>query len=131
LMAPTAHARLGPSSAARWLRCLGSANLIEDLDEPDEGGIAADEGTILHSFCEDCLRGGLHPFDLVGETREHNGYRYTLTEDDADQILSGLDRIDDIPGKLFIEKRLDLSRWMPGQFGTSDVSVVGKRCCTV
>lgn len=126
-MAPTAHARLSPSSASRWLRCLGSVNFIEKLGEEDEGGDAADEGTILHSFCEDCLKDDIHPFDLIGETREHNGYRYTLTENDADHILAGLDRIDEFPGKLLVEKRLDLSRWMPGQFGTSDVIVIGRR----
>lgn len=126
-MAQRAHARLGPSSSARWLRCLGSVNFIEDLDEEDEAGVAADEGTILHSFCEDCLRDDLHPFDLVGQTREYNGYKYTLTDEDAEQILKGLDYIDEIPGKLFIEKRLDLGRWMPGQFGTMDVGIGNKR----
>lgn len=130
-MAPTAHARLSPSSSSRWLRCLGSVRFIEELDEEDEGGVAADEGTILHSFCEDCLRDDLNPFDLVGETREHNGYRYTLTEDDADHIIAGLDRIDEIPGKLFIEKRLDLGRWMPGQFGTMDVGIASRLRATV
>lgn len=130
-MEPRAHARLGPSSASRWLRCPGSVNFIEELDEEEKGTEAADEGTILHSFCEDCLINDINPFDLVGERREYNGYKYRLTSDDAEMMLDGLDYIDDIPGKLLVEKRLDLSRWMPGQFGTSDVSIIGKRVLTV
>lgn len=130
-MAPRAHARLGPSAAARWLRCPGSVNFIEDMDEPDQAGDAAAEGTILHSFMEDCLLKDLNPIDMIGEVREREGYRYELTDDDADNMLDALDRIDDIPGKLFVEKRLDLSRWLPDQFGTSDVGIVGKKRITV
>lgn len=126
-----AHARIGPSSLARALRCPGSVNFIEAMGDEDDAGIAADEGTILHSFCEDCLNKNLDPFDLVGEERTYNGYKYELTEEDAEGILQGLDVIDDIPGKLLVEKRVDLSRWMPDQFGTCDVGVVGKKRITV
>lgn len=128
-MAPTAHARLSPSSSARWLLCPGSVNFIEGLE--DEAGEAADEGTILHSFMEDCLLKDLNPIDLIGERREHNGYSYELDDEMADLMLDALDRIDEIPGKLFVEKRLDLSRWLPKQFGTSDIGIVGKKRITV
>lgn len=126
-----AHARIGPSSLARALRCPGSVNFIEALGDEDDAGIAADEGTILHSFCEDCLTENLDPFDLVGDSRTYNGYTYELTEQDAEGIQEGLDIIDDIPGNLLVEKRVDLGRWMPGQFGTCDVGVVGKNRITV
>lgn len=147
-MAPRAHARLGPSAAARWIRCPGSVKFIEDLEIPDQAGDAADEGTILHYIAEQSLVDDRHPDDWVG-TRvsisdiaewtgnmdggvdETNNFSVEITEDMADGILSGLDRIDEIPGKLFVEKRLDLSRWLPGQFGTSDVGIVGKKRITV
>lgn len=132
-MAPRerAHARIGPSSLARALSCPGSVNFIDSLDDEDGAGPMADEGTILHSFAEDCLNKTLHPFDLVGEERTYNGHRYELTEDDAEGIQAGLDIIDDIPGKLLVEKRVDLGRWMPEQFGTCDVGIVGKKRITV
>ncbi len=132
-MAPRerAHARIGPSSLARALECAGSVNFIDALDEDDGAGPIADEGTILHSFAEDCLNKNLDPFDLVGEERVYNGHRYTLTEEDAEGIMSGLDIIDDIPGRLLVEKRVDLGRWMPEQFGTSDVGIIGRRRITV
>ena len=40
--------------------------------------------------------------------------------------MDGLDVIDDIPGKLMVETRVDLSSWMPDQFGTCDIAVIGK-----
>ncbi len=128
-MAPRerAHAKIGPSALARTIRCPGSINFIESMEEEDSAGVFAAEGTILHSFAEDCLNKGLNPFDLVGEERTYDGYTYELTEDDAQGILDGLDAIDDIPGKLLVEARVDLSRWMPGQFGTCDIAVIDKK----
>lgn len=126
-----AHAKFGPSTLARALRCPGSGNFIEALDDEDSAGVIADEGTILHSFAEDCLTNNLDPYDLVGQQRSYNGYTYELTEDDAKGIQEGLDVIDDIPGKLFVERRVNLSAWMPDQFGTCDIAVIGKRLITI
>lgn len=120
------HAFLPPSAASRWLRCPGSAHLIASL-ELDESGIAAAEGTILHSFCEDILRDGTDVADYIGETRKHGSYSYTLTEEDAEAIQAGVDIIDTIPGRLYVEKRVKLDRWLPGQFGTLDVGIVSNR----
>lgn len=125
-MAPNAHARLSPSSASRWLRCPGSVNFLAEYAE-DEGGIPAAEGTILHSFCEDALRTGCDAYEFVGETREHDRHALTLTDDLADMMQDGLDEIDQIPGKLYIEHRVKLDRWMPGDFGTLDVGIINKR----
>lgn len=132
-MAPTerAHAKISPSALSRIMNCVGSVNFIEALDEPDSAGVFADQGTILHSFAEDCLLKNLDPFDLVGEQRSYNGNTYEFTEEDAEGIMQGLDVIDDIPGKLLVETRVDLSRWMPGQFGTCDICVIGKKRVTI
>lgn len=46
-----AHARLGPSSAHRWLRCPASINLSQ-LVPPRPAGKAAQAGTVLHSVYE-------------------------------------------------------------------------------
>jgi hypothetical protein len=114
------------------MRCPGSINFKEAMDAgADSGGTAADEGTILHSFAESALREEKEAYDYVGETREHNGYSLTLDDDLAAMIQSGLDYIDAIPGKLHIETRVDLKRWMPGQFGTTDVGIVGEKTITI
>ena len=126
-MSANGHSRLSPSSASRWLRCPGSVNFLTDLDEEDSSGVPAAEGTILHSFCEDVLRTGRDAYSYVGEEREHDGYKYTLDEDTADLIQIYVDEIDIIPGKLFIERKVSLDRWMPDQGGTMDVGIVNAK----
>lgn len=124
------HARLSPSSAYRWLYCEASVQFIEDGGFEDESGDAAKEGSILHAWCEECLREDKSAFDLIGRTSTYEGYTYTLDEETAEMMQDGLDLINMIPGKLYVERRLDLGRWMPGQFGTMDVGIIGKRIAT-
>jgi len=116
--------------------------MVEDHEEgPGENRSFAYDGTILHGIMEDCLRDNLDPFDWLGrsisiteyrdeEEDEHvleNSYSLEITDELCSILATGLDEIDSIPGKLFIENRVNLGRWMPGQFGTLDVGIIGKR----
>lgn len=58
-----AHARLGPSSAHRWLRCPASIPLSEQLP-PRPSGSAAAAGTMMHSVFERRL---LNQHDFTSE----------------------------------------------------------------
>lgn len=129
-MAPSAHARLSPSSASRWMRCPGSVNFLEDVEDTAEGTFAA-EGTILHGIMEDCLRNNRDPFRLIGKTFLHEQFELEIDEDTAEMLADGLDQIDAITGRLHIEHKVNLDRWMPGQFGTLDVGIIGKRRVTI
>lgn len=129
-MAPNGHARLSPSASSCWLHCAGSINFIDALgDDEGQEGDAAAEGTILHSVMEDCLRQNVEAYEFIGETRreERAGFELLITEAHADMCQLGLDYIDSIPGKIFIENWVDLSRWMPGQGGTLDLAFLGKK----
>jgi len=47
------HAKLSPSSAARWMTCPGSVALSEGIE--DTSSKNADEGTMMHAFAAMCL----------------------------------------------------------------------------
>lgn len=120
------HAKLGPSAAERWMNCTASVALIDDLAErgvvdPGASSVYADEGTAAHEVRERCLNDPmLEPHDLIGEVITVNGAGYEVTEEMADALLPGIDLIREYTSTPDIEIRVDLSPWLPGQFGTLD-----------
>ncbi|ESQ85442.1 hypothetical protein AEAC466_04565 [Asticcacaulis sp. AC466] len=126
-----AHARIGPSSLKRTINCRGSIRELEKLTRTSND--AADEGSCLHTFCEEVLNseGLLEPFDLIGKTYEHNGYNLTITLDHAEHAINGIDWIRQQPGELLVEQRVSLEPWMPDQFGTCDVAILDDDLCII
>ena len=114
-MAPEKHAILGASSAHRWINCPPSALLNALL--PDTPSPYAAEGTQAHAMCEYLLRKalGLTQADIVPACDDEmmeaaQGYRdYVLTEIGQTDFAS-----------IFVEQRVDYSRWAPEGFGTVD-----------
>lgn len=123
----TAHARLGPSDSARWLTCPGSINFTKDYPRDTGNNGFADLGTFAHSIREECLEFGFDAYDFIGHKGVIGGVTYECDEEMADRLQPGIDEIRTFEGQLFVEKRINLSRWMPGQFGTLDAGVAGKR----
>ena len=120
----SAHARLGPSDSARWLSCPGSINFTRDY--PNSSSAAADEGTVAHWVREQCLELGFEPYDFIGTKMRLNGVLWEVDEDMAENLVYGIDTAREFDGPMFVEKRLDLGRWMPGQFGTLDCGIAGE-----
>lgn len=129
-MPPSKHALLGASSAARWIACTPSARATEHL--PEENSKYAEEGTRAHEVCEHALRHKLKdwengkPFNLLTDWVHQS----TPTEmvNAADRYVSFLHEqwvgFSCRPG-VFIEQEVDVSRWVPGGFGTCDCLMIG------
>ena len=122
---PGAHAKLGPSSADRWMTCSASVELIDRLTEdgkiaPDSTSVYAAEGTVAHEIREMCLNLGLDPHHFVGRVMSADGFTFTVTEDMASHLQTGIDWVREMTQAPDVEIRVDLSHWLPGQFGTCD-----------
>lgn len=124
-MPPIKHALLGASSAARWIACTPSARATEHL--PGETSKYAEEGTRAHEVCESWLRTNLRRWEagygalpLSGSSgqmaRAANLYVSFIHE-----LWAGFPCR---PG-VFIEQVVDVSRWVPGGFGTCDCLLIG------
>lgn len=120
-----AHAKLGPSGADRWMTCLASVafiDLLVLLNKITVGGssVYADEGTAAHEVRELCLNLGLDPDHFLGMKIWVNGAPYEVTEDMCRHLQPGIDWIRSHTMDPDVEIRVDLSPWLPGQFGTMD-----------
>lgn len=132
---PAAHAKLNSSASHRWLNCPGSVKLSEHY--PNGSSIYADEGTIAHSMAEGLISQDKklvakakkdakkfyeeHP-ELNGSAEEMlrtlEPYVEYVEEEYAEQVKA------DAAAQLMTEERVDLSDYIPGGFGTSDVVIL-------
>lgn len=131
---PGLHAVLSASAAKRWMGCPPSARLEEKLKGifGDASSEFAREGTLAHAVAELKLR---------LENEEINRFSYDeqrkalgdipaemdrATDDYVDVVMSKLYAARQVcpDARLFIEQRLDFSRWVPKGFGTGDAVIV-------
>jgi hypothetical protein len=123
------HARISPSALARVELCPGSIGATEFL--PRTSDRAAAEGTLLHEIASDCLEHGLDPDDFVPRTLIVDGHAFDVTSELVGCIYPALDWLREQPGRIFVEKRVALEPWMPGQYGFLDVGLVTPEVCTI
>lgn len=120
-----AHAKLSPSSASGWMTCPAYANVQQGY--VDTTSSAAAEGTFAHLISDNCFDLGMDAYDFIGITGKIDGFEYEWTEEDAELLQPGIDRIRELPGRFYGETRVDLSHWMgDGQFGTMDRFIIGE-----
>lgn len=123
-----AHAKLSPSATSRWSICTIAPSLEEKY--PDSSSGFADEGTLAHSYAETFLRyrddsSALKKALEALEKDQHYEKHYSEelvghAEDFANYVLEHCTR----DYSLYIEEKLDMSRWIPEGFGTADAIVV-------
>lgn len=125
-MSPGVHARLSASGAERWINCPPSITLEERF--PDKDTQYTREGSFAHSLAElllDVRQGKLKREEadrLLLEFKANEFFTEALHDHVADYVEFVLERAEG--GTLFIETRLDFSRWVPGGFGTGDAIVI-------
>lgn len=127
------HALLSASGAHRWLACPPSARLEEGF--PEKISEAAEEGTTAHELAEAKLRNYFFSVDfgrqkLAARVRQlkkkenwqedMNGY----TDEYLDYVKSAALSFENAPS-VAVEKRVDLSGYIPDGFGTADCILIG------
>jgi len=118
-----AHSPYGPSAAEGWSNCLDYVNANRGL--PDDSGEAAAEGTFAHQISDECFTLGMNAYDFIGQRMKVKDWTFEWGEHDADLLQPGIDRVLEMGGRFFGERRVDISPWtIPGQFGTLDRGIL-------
>lgn len=127
---PDTHALLSPSSAMRWLNCTASPRL--EVMFPEETSAFAEEGTLAHAYCARGLKKYIKQV-TIGEDYEinslkqyHTGEMDEYTQEYIDTVTAQLEkaRKKTKDAQLFVEVRLDFSKYIPESFGTSDAVII-------
>jgi hypothetical protein len=124
-MTEKAHATLSPSSADRWGTCFASVQLESGL--PDSSSDYADEGTAAHAVAEMALSEGNDAAAYVGRRiAVSKAKTVEVTADMAVDVQKYVDYVREVSEgqELMLERKLDISRWVPECFGTSDTVIL-------
>lgn len=119
------HSRLSPSALKPTKLCPGRVLANDGVQRFSD--IYAAEGSLLHSIAEDCIEQDFEPTDFIGQKRRVDGFEIEVTADMAECMMDALDWIRDQPGKLFVETKVFLDPWMPGQWGFLDLAILNQR----
>lgn len=130
-MPPIKHALLGASSAKRWMHCTPAARWEATLPEPPERDFTV-EGTLAHALCEAKLgkpeelaaqREILKGSPLYNEAMEKYTDVYVEYINDLMDTLTFAMK----EPRLYLETRVDYSKWAPEGFGTSDCIILSDK----
>lgn len=126
------HAILSASSSARWLACPPSAMLEQQFQ--DTTSDAAQEGTLAHELAEMKVRNYFYTTDFgkrkltteINKLKKEKLWQEEMmryTDDYLDYIKGVALSMTSTP-YIDIEKRVDISRYVPDGFGTADCVLI-------
>ena len=120
------HAFLSASASHRWINCPPSAKLCEGIK--DEPSPYAQEGTDCHELCAYLVEKALGR-DVEDPTENltyYSGEMQNCAEEYRDYVLEQFERSKKFCSDpmVFIEQRLDFSRWVENGFGTGDCVII-------
>lgn len=119
------HAILSASSSNRWIHCPPSVKLSEKyLDEVSSYAL---EGTCAHSLGEFKLKKllNLDTTDPRDELEFYDEQMEEATDNYASYVMEVVEKYQD--PQVYIEERLDLSKYVKESFGTADCVIVGDK----
>lgn len=114
----TKHSLLAPSSASRWINCSPSARLTENYS--DTTSAYAADGTIAHNVAEGKLNHRLGYTGTKPKCRDTEMDEYT--DDYVNFVLEQAAALTN--PTVYVEQRVDCSRYVPECFGTCDALIV-------
>ena len=120
------HAYLSASSSHRWLNCPPSVKLCEGME--DKTSVFAQEGTDCHELCAYLVSTALGEDvpDPTANLTYYSAEMQNCAEEYSNFVLELLEdgkKLFSDP-KVYIEQRLDFSRWVEHGFGTGDCVIV-------
>ena len=114
------HSLLSPSSSHRWIECPPSARLTENYQDVSSGYAA--EGTQAHSVAESKLRYRLGQSKSPCKCGDIEMDEYT-----DDYIAFVMEQLEGLTNpKVYVEQKLDCSRWVPECKGTCDALIISE-----
>lgn len=130
------HAILSPSSASRWLACTPSARLEHEM--PYTTSEAAEEGTLAHSLSELILKlflKNISKKQYVVELKKiqtNKFYNDAMLDYCNDYTTYVIEQFSSLKtwckdAVMFLEKKLNLSAYVPEGFGTVDVVMIADK----
>ena len=113
MQADSEHHLFSASGSSQWLSC--GMSIWEQFGMPDTTSDAAIEGTAAHNLAEMCLKENLRPSDVDG-----------VTEEMAEFVGKYIDYVKHVveDGRMWIEQRIDLNKWIMGGRGTADIVAI-------
>ena len=128
------HALLGPSKAYQWMACTPSARLEEEF--PDTSSEAAAEGTLAHELAELKVRNYFYSVEFgkrkltaaINKLKKEHADLWQeemmgYTDDYLDFIKSTA-LASPVEPYVSIEKKVDLTAYIPDGFGTADCILI-------
>ena len=120
------HAFLSASASYRWINCPPSAKLCEGM--PDETSIYAQEGTDCHELCAYLVEKamGSDAEDPTGHLSYYSAEMQSCAEEYCSYVMEQYEKAKGYckDPVMFIEQRLDFSRWVEEGFGTGDCVII-------
>lgn len=133
-----AHALLSPSGSHRWMHCTPSARLEENM--PESTSSAAEEGTVAHELAEYALdmylKGEYVPLLDELPTPKHIAANQYYSPEMDKYVTDYICYVCDIyeleeKAEMHIERKFDLTSYVPECFGSCDCDIVGKKVLNI